>query len=329
MPNDIVIYETPSKEVIIEVRLENDTVWLTQKQIAYLFDKDVNTIGEHIGNIFKDEELERTATTRKFRIVQKEGNREVERNIDCFNLDVIIAVGYRVNSLRGTQFRIWATNTLKEYLVKGYALNEKRLNEINDRYKELQNVITFMEQKSKQELLAGKEGEILHLLSNYAKTLTLLEEFDKGKVQGIEGSKASYVLTYINTVKIISELKRELTNKNEAGDLFGNERDKNFEGIINNIYQTFDGTELYPSLEDKAVSLLYLIIKDHPFSDGNKRIASFLFIYFLDKTNALYRKNGEKRINDNALVALALLIAESDPSEKEILINIVKNLISN
>ena len=327
--NKIIIYETQNKDIQLEVQLVNETVWLSQKQMATLFDKDVKTISEHILNIYNEKELDDSATIRKFQIVQKEGSREVTRNIDCYNLDVIISVGYRVHSVRGTQFRIWATKTLKDFLVKGYALNEKRLAEVQNKFKELQTTVTFMESKAMRPLLTGQEGELLHLLSSYAKTLTLLEAYDRGKVLDTRGNTPGFGLTYEKCIHVIFELKRELTAKKEASDLFGNERGKSFEGIVKNIYQTYDGVELYPHIEDKAANLLYLTIKDHPFSDGNKRIAAFLFIYFLDKTESLYKENGEKRINDNALTALALLVAESNPKEKNILISIVKSLIAN
>lgn len=329
MPNEIVIYETPEKEIKIEVHLENETLWLSQKQIAQLFDRGIPAINEHIKNIYNEKELNQTSTIRKFRTVQKEGGREVERDIDCYNLDVIISVGYRVSSLRGTQFRIWATNTLKSYLVKGYALNEKRLSEVQSKFNELQTAIAFMEEKSKKELMSGQESELLHLLSGYAKTLTLLEAYDNGKVLETTGTPTKFVLTYERCKEIITEIKKTLITKKEAGDLFGSERGNSFEGIIRNLYQTYDGAELYPNIDDKAANLLYLIIKDHPFSDGNKRTAAFLFVFFLDKTESLYRESGEKRINDNALTALALLIAESNPSEKDILIKITKNLITD
>lgn len=326
---EIVIYQTPKKEVKLDVRLEEETVWLTQKQMAILFEKGVPTINEHIKNIYKEKELDENSTIRKFRIVQTEGGRQVERDIEFYNLDVIISVGYRVKSYRGTQFRIWATKTLKDHLVKGYTINEKLLWEAREKFKELQTAITFLQEKSKKELLSGQASEILNLLSNYAKTLTLLEEYDKGKLKRTKGKKSKYVLRYEKCKKIISEIKKELMTKKEASELFGKEVGGSFDGIIKGLYQTFDRKELYPTIEDKTSHLLYFVIKDHPFTDGNKRIGSFLFVYFLDKNDYLYRENGEKKINDNALVALALLIAESDPKEKDILIKIITNLIGD
>ena len=324
---EIVIYNSKD-EPKLEVRLEEDTVWLTQKQMALLFDKSISTINEHIKNIYKEGELDEKSTIRKFRIVQLEGKRQVERDIEFYNLDVIISVGYRVKSLRGTQFRIWATKTLKEHLIKGYTINEKRLLQTKTQLKELQDTISFLQEKAKNELLSGQEQEILNLLANYSKTLILLEKYDKEKLSLIKESKDTYILTYEEAIKVISKIKKELIAKNEASNLFGQENGNRFKGILATIYQTFDGQELYPSLEEKAAHLLYFIIKDHPFVDGNKRIASFLFVYFLDKNNFLYRFNGEKKINDNALTALALLIAISDPKEKNKLIKMITNLVA-
>lgn len=323
----IIIYK--SKEgPKLEVRLEEDTVWLTQKQMALLFDKGIPTINEHIKNIYKEGELQRDSTIRKFRIVQKEGKRSVEREVDFYNLDVIISVGYRVKSLRGTQFRIWATKTLKEHLIKGYTINEKRLLQTQNTLKELQETIALIQEKSKHELLAGQEQEILSLLSNYAKTLTLLEQYDAEKISLVKKAKGKFILQEDDARKVIENIKKELIAKKEASHLFGQENNRKLKAILGNIYQTFDGKELYPSLEEKAAHLLYFIIKDHPFVDGNKRIASFLFVYFLDKNDYLYKPSGEKKINDNALTALALLIAVSNPDEKDKMIKIITNLIT-
>lgn len=325
--NQIIIYNTDEGGVKIDVKLTDETVWLSQAQMADLFQKTIPTINEHIKNVFSERELAENSTIRKFRIVQKEGNREVSRDIDFYNLDVIISVGYRVKSKQGTQFRIWATKTLKEYLLKGYVVNEKRLLDAREKFQELQEVVNFLQEKSKTELLVGQEGEIINLLANYAKTLTLLEEYDKGGLKEAKGVKDKYVLKYEDCQKVITELKKNLIVKREASEMFGNERDGSFEGIIKGLYQTFGGKELYPNREDKAAHLLYLVIKDHPLSDGNKRTGAFLFVYFLDKTNCLYRKSGERKINDNALTALALLIAESKPKEKEVMIKVIENLL--
>lgn len=323
---EVMIYKAKEGPVL-DVRLEEDTVWLTQKQIAELFDKGVPTVNEHIKNVYKEGELEQSSTIRKFRIVQKEGGRIVERSMDYYNLDVIISVGYRTKSQRGTQFRIWATKRLKEYLIRGYTLNQKRLLEARDKFKELQSAISFLQEKSKHELLSGQEQEILNLLAYYSKTLTLLEQYDTEKLKLMKTGKGKFVLNYKTANKIINELKKELFIKKEAGDLFGQEYDNKFKAILGNIYQTFGKKELYASTEEKASHLLYFVIKDHPFADGNKRTGAFLFVYFLDKNNYLYKENGEKKINDNALTALALLIAISNPKEKDKIIRIITNLL--
>lgn len=326
--NKIVIYKTAKNEVELKVRFEKETVWLNLNQIAYLFGTDKSGISRHIKNVYQSGELKQNSTVAKIATVQMEGGREIKRNVEYFNLDIILSVGYRVSSKRATQFRIWATKTLKQYLIKGYAINENRLLEAREKFKELQVAIAFLQEKSKKELLKGQEGELLSLLSGYAKTLTLLEAYDTGKLKEAKGKKSTFVLTYENCLRIIAELKKELMAKKEAGDLFGKERDGSFEGIIRGLYQSFGGKKLYPNIEDKAAHLLYFIIKDHPFSDGNKRSGAFLFVYFLDKSNYLYKEGGEKKINDNALTALALLIAISDPKEKEKLVKIITNLLA-
>jgi death-on-curing family protein len=325
---EIIIYKSNNGPKL-EVRLEQDSVWLTQKQIAFLFDKGLPTINEHIKNIYKEGELKQNSTIRKFRIVQTEGGRQVERDVDFYNLDVIISVGYRVKSLQGTQFRIWATKTLKEHLVKGYTLNKKRLLQTQSHVKALQETIAFLEEKSRNELLVGQEQEILNLLSNYSKTLTLLEQYDTEKVSLAGRTKGKFILKYEEAKAVIEEIKKELIAKKEASDLFGKESEEKFKAILGNIYQTFGGVEIYPSIEEKSAHLLYFTIKDHPFVDGNKRIASFLFVYFLDKNNFLYRHTGEKKINDNALTTLTLLIAISSPRDKDILIKIITNLLAS
>lgn len=324
--NKIVIYKTAKNEVELSVRLEKETAWLSLDQIADLFNRDKSAVSRHIKNIFKEKELFKKSVVANFATTAADGK---IYKVDYYNLDVIISVGYRVNSARATQFRIWATKMLKNYLVKGYAINEKRILEAKEKFAELQSVIYFLEEKSKTELLAGQESEILNLLSGYAKTLSLLEQYDKGEISESKGAKTKYVLKYDDCVEVIAKIKVDLMGKSEASDLFGSQRDGNFEGIIGALYQSFGGQVLYPALEDKAAHLLYLIIKDHPFSDGNKRIGSFLFVYFLDKTNTLYRQSGERKINDNALTALALLVAQSDRKEKEIMIKIIKNLIAD
>lgn len=260
--------------------------------------------------------------------VQAEGERKITRKIEYYNLDLILSIGYLVNSTNATKFRQWATKTLRQHILAGFTINNKRLLETQNKFHELQEAVLFLQKESKKELLKGQETEILNLLADYSKTLSLLDKYDKGKLTEQKGAKTKFILKYEDCVKIIVELKKELIVKEEAGDLFGQERDGSFEGIIKGLYQTFARKELYPTIEDKASHLLYFIIKDHPFSDGNKRSAAFLFVYFLNKTNYLFKKTGERKINDNALVALALLIAESNPKDKEVMIKIIKNLIA-
>ncbi len=322
---EIIIYQTSGKEVDLKVRLEDNTLWLDVYQIAEVFGIDRTGVIRHIQNIYKTEELSRKSTCAKIAQVAKDGK---TRNADIYNLDVVISVGYRVNSKKATEFRKWSTAILKNYLIKGYAINKKRLEESEKRFRELQETINFLEKKSKREGLRGQENEILSILADYSKTLTILEEYDKSKLKTKKGQKGIFKLDFEKTLEIISQLKKELIKKKEASAIFGNLKDSSFESIVRNIYQTYGGKELYGDLNSKSAHLLYLIIKDHPFNDGNKRIASFLFVYFLDKNNYLYRNTGEKKINDNALVALALLVAESNPKEKDLMIKLIINLIS-
>ena len=321
---EVIIYK--SKEgPKLEVRLEENTVWLTQNQIALLFSTQRPAITKHLNNIFKSGELDKNSVSS---ILEHTANDGKTYKTQFYNLDAIISVGYRVNSNRATQFRIWATKTLKEHLVKGYTLNEKRLLQYQNSFQDLQETITLLQEKSKHELLVGQEQEILSLLSSYSKTLTLLEQYDKEKLKLTKKAKEKYVVQYDEARKLIDKIKKDLIAKNEASNLFGQENEDRFKAIIKNIYQTFDGKELYSSLEEKAAHILYLVIKDHPFVDGNKRICSFLFIYYLNKNNYLYKENGEKKINDNTLTTLALLVAISVPKEKDKLIKIVTNLLA-
>ena len=320
---EIVIYQTSKKEVELKVRFKGETVWLTQAQITQLYGKERSVITKHINKIFKDGEVDKKSNVQFLHIANS------DKPVTFYSLDIILAVGYRVNSANAIKFRRWATEVLKKYLLKGYTINEKRLLETREKFRELQNAIAFLENKAGKKQLHGMDKEILSLLAGYAKTLSILGQYDKGELKRLRGEKAKFVLRYEDCQEIIKEIKKELIAKKEASGLFGNETSKGFEGIVKNLYQTFGGKELYKTIEEKAAHLLYFIIKDHPFTDGNKRIGSFLFVYFLDRNNYLYRQIGEKKINDNALVALALLIAESNPKEKDILIRIIINLLSD
>lgn len=323
---EIVIYQTPKKEIELKVRLKDETLWLDAHQMAQIFDVNRPAVVKHLNNIYRTKELNKNATCSILEQVAADGK---IRKMNLYNLDAIISVGYRVNSRRATQFRIWATKILKQHILHGYTINQQRLLETREKFRELQNAIAFLENKAEKKQLKGQEKEILSLLAGYAKTLSLLEQYDKDKLKKPKGKKAEFILGYQDCQRIITQIKEELITKKEAGDLFGLENSDKFKGISGNIYQTFDQKELYPSLEEKAAHFLYFTIKDHPFTDGNKRIASFLFVYFLDKNNYLYKESGEKKINDNALTALSILIAVSDPKEKDILIKIITNLLSD
>ncbi|MFA7208964.1 MAG: virulence protein RhuM/Fic/DOC family protein [Parcubacteria group bacterium] len=322
---EVIIYKSKAGEVELEIKFEKETVWLTQDQIAMLFGTQRPAITKHLQNVFKSGELKKSSVSSILEHTASDGK---VYKIQFYNLDAVISIGYRVNSTRATQFRIWATNVLREHLLKGYTINQKRLLQEKENFEKLQKTISFLREKVHAKTLKGQEVEIMDLLADYAKTLTLLEQYDKSSLKKARAGKAKFVLRYEDCQKIVTEVKRELLAKKEAGDIFGNERGGAFESVIKNLYQTFDGKELYADLESKAAHLLYLVIKDHPFSDGNKRMGAFLFIYFLDRNNYLYGANGEKKINDNALTALALLVAESHPKEKETMIALITNLLA-
>ena len=323
--NEIIIYTTPDGKETFEVNLKKDTVWLSQKQMAELFEKNTDTIGLHIKNIFSTKELNENSTTDKYSVVQMEGNRKVERKIKFYNLDLIISVGYRVNSKRGTQFRIWATNILKQHLVNGYTINEKRIREDRNKLKELQKTLKITERLLQNKALDSKEATgLLKVILDYQKALHLLDEYD---YQKLEIKKVTTKEKFkINLQKVRKELD-QLKNNYPTG-LFGLEKDQSFSGSIGAIYQSFDGKDLYPSIEEKAAHLLYFVVKNHSFIDGNKRIAASLFLWFLNENAILYNDNGSKRLADNALVALTLLIAESKAEEKETIVKVIVNLIN-
>ncbi|MFH1612061.1 MAG: virulence protein RhuM/Fic/DOC family protein [bacterium] len=319
-----VIYKVKDGQIELEVKLQEETIWLTQAQIALLFGTQRPAITKHLNNIFKSKELDKNSVCSILEHTAADGKKY---KTQIYNLDAIISIGYRVNSQKATQFRIWATKILKQYLAQGYAINEKRLIEVKEKFNQLRQTINFLQKKSQKKLLKGQEQEILNLLADYSKTLSLLRKYDRDELKVVKGAKTRSKLEYIDCKEIILGLKKKLIAKKEAGDLFGNEVGAKLEGILGNIYQTFDNEELYKTIEEKAANFLYLTIKDHPLTDGNKRVASFLFVYFLDKNNYLYRETGEKKINDNALTALALLVAESKPKEKEQLIALITQLL--
>jgi len=319
--NTIELYRSSNGETQIEVRFEDETVWLSLNQIAELFGRDKSVISRHLKNIYKESELNYSSTAAKNATVQTEGKRNITREIDYYNLDAIISVGYRVNSKQGTQFRIWATNRLKEYLIKGYSINQKRLQELNQ-------IVQFIAQSENNTNKISETKGLLNILTKYAKSFILLNQFDSNAIELKNlDENITYEIDYNEAVISINELKNQLIEQKEATELFGNQKDQNFEGILKSVTQTFDGNYLYPTIEEQAANLLYFIIKNHPFSDGNKRIGAFIFVWFLEKNKHLLKNNGENKINDNALIALALLVAQSNPNEKELMIKLICNLI--
>lgn len=322
---EIVIYRTSQKEIELKVKLERGTVWLDARQMARIFGVNRPAIVKHINNIYKTGELYKKSTRSILEQVAADGK---IRKMNLYNLDMIISVGYRVNSKRATQFRIWATKVLKNYLIKGYAVNQNRLKEINLREFE-QAVALIKKAVETKQFTSGETSGLLKVITDYANSWILLQKYDKKQLEITKTHKVRYVLTYNDAQKAIIELKNDLVSKKEASDLFGQEKKEILEGILGNLNQSFGGKVFYPSIEEKAAHLLYFIIKDHPFIDGNKRIGSFLFIVFLARNRHLFKKNGERKINDNTLVALALLIAESSPKQKEVMIKLIMNFLSN
>jgi len=323
---EILIYETPDGGPQIEVTLEEQTLWLSQPLMADLFGKDFRTIAKHIKNIYAEGELEEEHTTTRFPVVLQEGQRKVTREIKYYNLDVILSVGYRVSSRQGTAFRKWSNTVLKDYLIKGYAHNEKLLREKQAQLDSLKQAVTLIAKVSNSQTLSGDQASgLLRVLSDYTYALDVLDKYDH-QVLEIEATSSGqlFQITYPSAMEAIRGLK----DKFGGSSLFGNEKDESFQGSLAAIYQTFSGADLYPSVEEKAANLLYFVIKNHSFSDGNKRIAAFLFVWFLDKNGILYRVDGSRKLADNALVALTLMIAESKPDEKEMMTRVVVSLIN-
>ena len=323
----IIIYQTADGQTNLEVKMDKDTVWLTQSQMADLFQKDRTVIGRHISNIFKEGELEEELVCAKYAHTTQHGaipDKKQVKNVTLYNLDVIISVGYRVKSQRGTQFRIWANRVLKEYLVKGYAVNERiRKEQIG----ELRQLVSMLGRTlQNQPMLSNDETNALFsVVTDYTYALDTLDSYDYQRLTVSDTtSEAPFHATYDNAMQAIHSLKERFGES----PLFGNEKDESFKSSIGQIYQTFDGVELYPSTEEKAAMLLYLVTKNHSFSDGNKRIAATLFLWFLNNNRILYRQDGSKRIADNTLVALTLMIAESRPEEKDVMVKVVVNLIN-
>ena len=311
MKNEIILFE--NQNVKLEVNMKDETVWLSLDQMAKLFDRDKSVISRHIKNSL-EEELDNSVVA-KFATTAKDGK---TYQVDYYNLDVIISVGYRVNSKQGIAFRKWATNVLKDYMMKGYAINEKRLEYLEKTVK-----LIDIAGRIDNNLKGTEVKEIIKVINNYSSALNLLDDYDHRRITKPNGTKINKQITYDECINIINKLKF-----NSDSDLFALERNEGLKGIIGTIYQSFDGNDLYPTVQEKAANFLYLITKNHTFIDGNKRIAATLFIYFLDFYNILYNEKGQV-IDNNTLVAITLLIAESNPKEKEILIDLVMNFLNN
>lgn len=329
---EVIIYQPAGKISSLEVRLNKDTVWLTQAQLSQLFVKNKRTISEHILNIYREKELNKRATVRKFRTVQTEGARKIVRFLEYYNLDVIISVGYRVKSKQGTRFRVWASKVLKDHLVQGFTINQNRLKDKTSlSFKKLEQAVNVLQNTLLGRYLDRDEAVgLLQVITDYTQSWLLLNAYDQGELPGLGKGlvNVKYQLSYDHALAAINELKSQLTDKKQASELFGLDKSSSLVGILAAVNQTYGGRELYTSLEDKAAHLFYLIIKDHPFVDGNKRIAAFLLIIYLARNNYLLNKKGERKINDNTLVALALLVANSQPKQKDIIVQLVKHFIA-
>ena len=312
--NSIIIYQPHADQPAVDVRLEGETVWLSQRQMAELFDVDVRTISEHLSNVFSSGELEKEATIRKFRIVRHEGTRNVTRSVEHYNLDAIISVGYRVKSATATQFRIWATKRLREYLVQGYSINQQRLEQLGQ--------IVEVMARADNHLVAGT-GEVL---SAYIPSLQTLRDYDEGTLSDSEPTRNAPVwqLTHADAQAIIARARSEFPQDR----LFGLENGDKLKSVVATIYQSFADEDLYPTTEQKAANLLYLMVKDHPLVDGNKRSAAALFIEFLSRNNLLFSADGTPLVSNNALAAMTLMVAMSNPQEKDLMVALVERLIS-
>ena len=322
---EVLLYEAPDGGVRVEVKLDRDTVWLTQQQMADLFGRERSVVTKHIRNTFQEGELDPAATCAKFAQVRTEGARTVSREVDHFNLDVVISVGYRVKSLRGTQFRLWATRTLRDHLVQGYTLNRQRF-EHNAR--ELEAALALVRKAAAGEALSTDQGRgLVDVIARYTQTFLLLQRYDEGLLVEPKGTVGGLLPPAPEARAAIVRLKRDLLARGEATELFGREREDGLAALLGNLDQSVFGEPAYPTVESKAAHLLYFVIKNHPFSDGNKRIGSFLFVEFLHRNGRLIR-NGEAVINDVGLAALALLVAESAPTDKEVMIRLVMNMLA-
>ena len=323
----IEIYQSQDGSAQVEVRFEQDTLWLSQAQMAQLFDKDVRTINEHVKNIYSEHELESSeATIRKFRMVRQEGSRQVQRNIDHYNLDMVISVGYRVSSKKGTQFRIWATQRLREHLTKGYTLNQQRFEQ---NAKELEAALALIKKAATSEAITAEAGTgLVEIVSRYTQTFLWLQRYDEGLLMEPQGQAGGVLQTETEAREALAELKTNLMQRGEATELFAQERSDGLSSILGNLEQTVFGEPAYPSIESKAAHLLYFLVKNHPFTDGNKRSGAFLFVDFLHRNNRLLNEQAQPVINDTGLAALTLLVAESAPKQKETMIRLIMNMLA-
>ncbi|WP_439134743.1 RhuM family protein [Pseudomaricurvus sp.] len=324
--NQIEIYQTEDGQTEIEVKLEADTVWLTQRQMGEVFDTTPENVLMHLRNIYKDGELDEPATAKDFLVVRQEGKRQVRRNLKHYNLDAIISVGYRVNSKRGVQFRIWATQRLKEYLVQGYTLNYTRFDK---NAHELKQALALIQKAAQSPELSGSEGRgLVDIVSRYTQTFLWLQRYDEGLLEEPNGESGGRLRNPVEAMAALGELKHQLIERGEATKLFALVRDTGLVGIFGNLDQTVFGDPAYPTVESKAAHLLYFVVKNHPFTDGNKRSGAFLFVDFLHVNGRLFSEEGHPIINDTGLAALTLLVAESDPKQKETLIRLIMNMLS-
>jgi prophage maintenance system killer protein len=323
--NPIQIYQAANGELEILIDQTQDTIWLTQEQIAIIFDVQIPAIAKHIKHIYVEEELEKNSTLSILEIVQKEGNRSVLRKLNQYNLDMILSVGYRINSKKATKFRQWANTVLKDYLVKGYSLNKKLISKQQEQILEIKQTLEFLAKSA-----TGLEAQdtFISILKQYTGSLVTLNQYDEDRLEYKKGTE-SIKIEIGELREFIAKTKSDLIDKNEATDLFGKEYEGKFEGTISAVYQGFGGVDVYTTAEEKAANLLYLIIKNHGFVDGNKRIGSILFIYFLNQNKILQNSKGEFKITENTLVALALLVAQSNPDDKEILIKLIIKLLQD
>ncbi len=322
---EVAVYEATDGSVRVDVRLEKDTVWLTQRQMAELFESSTDNIGLHLKKIFADNELQEAATTEDFSVVQSEGNRSVRRRVKHYNLDAIISVGYRINSHRGVRFRQWATTTLREHLVRGYTLNRQRFQQ---NAAELETTLALVRRAASGEALTTDQGRgLIDVIARYTQTFLLLQRYDEGLLVEPKGNPGGVLPAANEARTAIARLKSDLLARGEASDLFGREREDGLAALLGNLDQSVFGEPAYPTMESKAAHLLYFVIKNHPFSDGNKRIGSFLFVDFLNRNGRLFR-DGEAVINGVGLAALALLVAESAPKDKEVMIRLVMNMLA-